>query len=227
MYFNIKNSDLSADLTYTFTAPNGEPITKIIFDAGSSSSYKLGIESVNAIDYETDFQFDAAYSLTDQDGDSDSGTVTVALDGDSQIVFKGTEALITGGGKSDVSDTLLFETTDTIDFGALNTNDGEAYSAGGITRLTEFETFDLGGNSVDMSLENLSYADVLAITDADNALTIIGDTEDSVQFAASDGWTVDGVTTADSEGRTFTIYGNDADNAFQLLVQTDIDDTIV
>jgi VCBS repeat-containing protein len=91
----IKNSSLDANGFYTITAPGDELISQLTFEAGSQSSFKLGIESVSSVQYDPSFTLDLTYQLTDGSGDSDTGTIQLTLGGgDAVIGTSGNDTLV-------------------------------------------------------------------------------------------------------------------------------------
>ncbi|NHO66351.1 cadherin-like domain-containing protein, partial [Aestuariicella hydrocarbonica] len=210
--FYISNADLDAEGFYTIQSPTGEPITKLEFLAGSSSSFKLGVESVTQISYDVDFDMQLSYAVTDGNGDTDSGRVTVTLDGDDAFIYDSNDRLIDGGNGED---TLMLMTSESINFGAVDDD-----------RIRNMEVIDLntdadGSNSAH-TLGGLTLADVSGMTDADNELTILGDSGDTVALA-DDGaseWYLAGTET--SGGISYDIYLHPEDSSVPLKIQQGI-----
>jgi large repetitive protein len=110
--YYITNASLSADGKYTILAPQGALIKELIFEAGSQSSFKLGIESVSALQYNgEDAELNITYQLSDADGDSATGTISLTLSssdavigtsGDDVLIGTGFNDLILGGADDDV-----------------------------------------------------------------------------------------------------------------------------
>jgi len=100
--YHITNASLNANSTYTIVAPGGELIEKLVFESGSQSSFKLGIESVTAVEYDVNFDLQLNYQLTDADGDSASGTISLTLDGDNTITGTTGDDVLLGGSSADV-----------------------------------------------------------------------------------------------------------------------------
>ncbi len=99
----IRNADISADGTYTIKAPEGALIKELVFEAGSQSSFKLGIESVTAVQYQgEDAQLDITYQLTDVDGDSATGTLSLTLSNSDAIIGTSGNDTLTGTDFNDV-----------------------------------------------------------------------------------------------------------------------------
>jgi Ca2+-binding RTX toxin-like protein len=99
----VTNADLSADSTFVVTSPDGQAFTKLEFEAGTTSSYKLGLESISTIDYNAAFDMRLAYQITDGNGDLDRGVLTVALsDGQAINGTANADANLLGGDGDDV-----------------------------------------------------------------------------------------------------------------------------
>ncbi|NOR51952.1 MAG: hypothetical protein GQ470_04975, partial [Gammaproteobacteria bacterium] len=201
---NITNADLDADGFYTISDSGGLSMTTIVFEAGSSSSFKLGIESISSITTDVDFDMQLAYSIADGDGDSASGLVTITLDGDDSIIYNSADAVIDGGSGTD---TLIIPASETLDFSLIN----------------NIEKIDLEQGSAD-SL-SITYDDVLGSTDAANQLTILGEAADSVTLDNSvQTWTDTGTTVNDADGiHTYNVYtSTDGVTAVTLWVDQDV-----
>jgi Ca2+-binding RTX toxin-like protein len=97
----VQNSDFAADGTYTVSAPGGELITSLVFEAGAQSAYKIGIASISSVQYSTDINMGLSYNVTDADGDKSTGTINVALDGTKLIVGTSGVDTLTGGAAND------------------------------------------------------------------------------------------------------------------------------
>ncbi|MDH3998703.1 MAG: hypothetical protein OET90_07670, partial [Desulfuromonadales bacterium] len=184
------------EMNYTITAPSGNTFIGVEFLAGNESSFKLGIESISSISYNTDFDMQLGYDITDSDGDSDSGTVTISLDGDETILYDATKSAIDagdeqfGGGGDD--DVLVLDTGVSIDF-------DDSITA---PELSNFEIFDLTQNGAH-ALTNISVQDVTDMTDSGNALAINADVGDSVQLTTE--WQQIGATDVYEDIATQTI----------------------
>jgi Ca2+-binding RTX toxin-like protein len=100
--YYVTNANLDADGKYTITAPGGELIETLVFESGSQSSFKLGIESVSAVKYDVNFDLALDYQLTDVDGDSATGTISITLDGDNAIIGTAGDDVLLGGSSNDV-----------------------------------------------------------------------------------------------------------------------------
>ncbi|WP_372880176.1 type I secretion C-terminal target domain-containing protein [Psychromonas sp.] len=211
---NIVNSDLSADNLYTITASSGLPISKLVFEGGSSSSFKLGVESISSITSEVDFDMVLSYNVTDVDGDTDSGLVTITLDGDDLFIYDSSAARIDAG---DGYDTLLLEANEMINFAVLDDD-----------RVKNFEVINLNlddddGNTAH-TLSGMTLADVVGLTDSDNELKIMGDAADKVELAwdgSGNNWTSNSTVTEDSV--TFNVYTHADDVSVTLKVEEGVE----
>ncbi|MDZ4251553.1 MAG: Ig-like domain-containing protein, partial [Sulfuritalea sp.] len=99
--YYITNADLDADGGYTIAAPGGELIEKLIFESGSQSSFKLGVESISSVKYDADFDMQLGYQISDSDGDSDSGAITISLDGNKVMMGTAGDDVLLGGSGDD------------------------------------------------------------------------------------------------------------------------------
>lgn len=99
--YYVTNASLDANGNYLITAPGGELIETLVFESGSQSSFKLGIETVSAVKYDVNFDLTLSYQLTDEDGDSATGTISVTLDGDNAIIGTAGDDVLLGGSASD------------------------------------------------------------------------------------------------------------------------------
>ncbi|MEZ0330434.1 MAG: beta strand repeat-containing protein, partial [Methylophilaceae bacterium] len=100
----ITNADLDVNGNYTISAPGGALIDTISFESGSQSSFKLGITSISAVQYSTDFNMQLSYNVTDTNGDADTGLINISLDGNN--IMTGTTAAdsLFGGAGNDTID---------------------------------------------------------------------------------------------------------------------------
>ncbi|MCF8177341.1 MAG: tandem-95 repeat protein [Sulfuritalea sp.] len=98
----VTNADLDASGGYTVASPDGALIEKLVFEAGSQSSFKLGLESISSVQYDVDFSLDLGYTITDVNGDSDSGTINISLDGDNAMAGTDNPNVLLGGAGDDV-----------------------------------------------------------------------------------------------------------------------------
>jgi Ca2+-binding RTX toxin-like protein len=102
--YYVTNANLDASGGYTIVAPGGELIQSLVFESGSQSSFKLGIESISSVKYDVNFDLQLSYQITDADGDSDTGTISVTLDGDNAIIgTAGNDVLLGGSGNDTIS----------------------------------------------------------------------------------------------------------------------------
>jgi VCBS repeat-containing protein len=88
--FHVTNASLDANGFFTIATPDGTLIDSIKFEAGSQSSFKLGIENVGIVNYDVNFQLSLDYQLTDANGDSAAGNISITLDGDNNATITGT-----------------------------------------------------------------------------------------------------------------------------------------
>ncbi|MCK4501614.1 MAG: hypothetical protein KAU22_01175, partial [Desulfuromonadales bacterium] len=174
------------DMKYTVLSPSGGTFMGVEFLAGNESSFKLGIESISAINYNLDFDMTLGYAITDANGDSDGGTVVISLDGDETILYDATKTAIDAGDEQfsagDGDDTLVLATAVDIDF-------DDSIPA---PELASFEIIDLTQNG-NHSLTNLSVQDVIDMTDGGDSLVINAEAGDSVQLTNE--WSQVGTTT--------------------------------
>jgi hypothetical protein len=91
--------------------------------------------------------------------------------------------------------------------------------------ISNIETIDLSYSVFANDISNLTLEDVLDITDGDNELRILGDSNDSVHFATGDGWATRGTPLAE-DGYTFDVYTNTGDSSVSVKVETTIADSI-
>jgi hypothetical protein len=115
-------------------------------------------------------------------------------------------------------DTLILSQGTNIDFTAFNTSN---------MALNDIEIINLHHNGAH-ELRNLSLEDVLAITDSNHTLTILGDSSDKVDFDGGNGWSKSGTSTGTINGasHTFDHYHNSGDLTVLVKVETAIADTI-
>ena len=100
-------------------------------------------------------------------------------------------------------------------------NDGMNLNFDNISDIKNIEVIDLtqGEHAVD----NLTFEDVLSMTDESNELTILGDNQDSVTLKNSTSqWQQQGVVS--ENGHTFDVYTNEG---VTVKIEQDINDTIV
>jgi len=146
---------------------------------------------------------------------------------------KGAELTISGVGIN-IGDALLTPTTgdDTLGY-----NDSKLIDAGaGNDRLIIFKNHELDFSKVqnveqvDLSvvgnhtMSNVSLTDIVGSTDANNHLTIFGDSNDSVDFVANENWTKGAQVT--EGGKTFDVYTTASDPSVEVKVEDAINDSI-
>ncbi|MDD2780625.1 vWA domain-containing protein, partial [Sulfuricurvum sp.] len=148
-------------------------------------------------------------SVTDADGDSTlDKPLSLVIGIDESFTFTGTAIDGHAG-----MDTLILQSNANIDFSAL-ANDV----------IKNIEVLDLAQNG-NHNLTNLSYADVIDMTDSNNTLKILGDsTSDKVQLTQADGWTNTGTVT--ESGHTFDIYMSHGINATDPTVTVKVEQII-
>jgi Mg-chelatase subunit ChlD len=197
-----QDSDYTSELEYTIRHSGGETIEKIEFLAGNESSFKLGIKGVSAVEYDTNFDMQLGYDITDSDGDSDGGNVVISLSGsnsgDNTITFEATKSAIDGGAGED---TLILNGSD-IDFSTLD------------TKIQNIEKIDM--TTGDSALTNLTLQDVIDMTDSNNTLVIEGDSADSVTFTTNDNWV------KENSGDGYTEYTNSDNSNVTLKINEEI-----
>ncbi|MDT8338620.1 MAG: cadherin repeat domain-containing protein [Sulfurimonas sp.] len=156
--------------------------------------------------------------------------VTVPNDGIIKVEFQSENTVDHGGDKeawsidnfeisgSNGEQLLTFEgessSGGTIDIGVLldQNNDFEGDAPDSVDEI------DL--SSGDYTLSNITLADVIDITDGDNVLKVTGESGDSVNNLADNGWVLDASPTIAEEG--YATYTNIADSSVQLLIDVDI-----
>jgi Ca2+-binding RTX toxin-like protein len=135
--------------------------------------------------------------------------------GNDTIVFDAADSVIDGGAGTD---TLILLSGTNIDFSVLDSS-----------KISNIETISLSQNG-DHTLTNLSYADVINMTDSNHTLTILGDSaNDKVQLTQADGWSNSGTVT--EAGHTFDVYtstgASATDPTVTVKVETVITDTVI
>ncbi|MDD2368061.1 MAG: hypothetical protein PHQ90_02085, partial [Sulfuricurvum sp.] len=148
----------------------------------------------------------------------DGGTGSDALYGgvgNETLVFDAADSVIDGGTGTD---SLILLTGTSIDFSALDSS-----------KISNIETINLSQNG-DHTLTNLSYADVINMTDSNHTLTILGDSaNDKVQLTQTDSWSHSGTVT--ESGHTFDVYTSNGasatDPTVTVKVETVITDTVI
>ncbi len=97
-------------------------------------------------------------------------------------------------------DTLMLNTDDlNIDFSTWNTGSNSVFK--------NIEAIDLGigGSTDNHNLTNITYSDVVNMTDSDNDLYILGDGSDTVDFTGT-GWSNTGPASVDVNGASHIMY---------------------
>jgi hypothetical protein len=97
----ITNADLDSNGNYTITASGGALIDTITFESGSQSSFKLGITSISAVQYSSDFNMQLSYNVTDANGDADTGLINISLDGNNIMTGTAAADSLFGGSGND------------------------------------------------------------------------------------------------------------------------------
>ena len=218
---DLKNADLTND-SYVIQSSNGKAMTNIDFTAGSTSSYKLGIDSITQIDYNGDFEMQLDYTITDDtDSDSDNGTATIKFDGNNTVT--GTSA----------DEFIIYDSNDTLNDAGTGTDSlildsGISLDFDNVSGLSNFENIDLSqtGNH---SLSNLEIQDVIDMTDSNNVMKLLGDAGDSVTLKNGNGgnWEDTG-TDENIDGQSYDLYSKTGDNsAVTLKIDQDITTNII
>ena len=151
----------------------------------------------------------------------------------------GTTLTINGGGTVDssvlsptASDDVLGYNDTTVNTGA---GDDRLIIFDGVevdfTKVSNVETidFEVTGNH---TISDLTLAQVIAVTDANNSLKIFGDALDNVDFDVNDNWVKNDATnphggsTVSEDGKTFDVYTSTNDLSVEVKVQVDITDAI-
>jgi hypothetical protein len=122
-------------------------------------------------------------------------------DGDDTIVFDADDLIIDGGTGID---TLILNQDDGIDFSSLE------------TEITNIEKIDLSAEGTN-KLTNLSLEQIVSMTDENDSLTILGDSEDSVQLTDLEAWGE--ATVVELDGIEFNHF---VQNDVNLYIQTDV-----
>jgi len=137
------------------------------------------------------------------------GAANLTADNDQLLYNPGSNIDALGG-----IDTLVLLSSQGINFNGLSDT------------IANIEQIDLTANGA-QQLTNLLLSDVLALTDNDKALTILGDAADSVSLsnATAKNWSKSGTDTIDS--KTFDVYTNSGDSTVKVNIQQDIELNIV
>jgi len=127
---------------------------------------------------------------------------TTASSGDDTLIYEGAALDGLGG-------------TDTVVLGgaALNFSD-----------LSNIEILDLVSGNNAVTPPNLTFSDVISMTDSNNDLKILGDSGDTVTLATADGWSLTG--SVNEAGVDFNVYANSNDATVELKIQDQVNDSI-
>jgi len=165
---------------------------------------------------------------------SGDDTITGTADAETLYGHSGNDTIDGGGGADTIyagsgDDTITYDSADTvIDGGAgndtlvLESGGSITIDAAAIAKLDNIENIDLSQNG-NHTVDNLSINDLIDITDADNELTILGDSGDTVNLHNGDGgnWVASG--TVSENGHTFDVYDLSSDaSVLTLKVEHDI-----
>jgi Ca2+-binding RTX toxin-like protein len=147
------------------------------------------------------------------DGGADKDTL-IGGSGDDTLIYDSSDTgsnVIDGG---DGRDTLIIQNATVMDFSNTILSD----------RINNIEVIDLVSGQFAGSITNLTYQDVIGITDINKTLYILGDGSDQVHFASGNGWAKGVATTVD--GITYDSYSNSNDSGVHVYVQQQISDSI-
>jgi Ca2+-binding RTX toxin-like protein len=207
--YHIANASLDANGIYTITAPGNELISQLVFESGTQSSFKLGIESVSSVQYDPSFTLDLTYQLTDGSGDSDTGTIQLTLGGgDAVLGTPGDDVLngtiyndIISGGAGD--DTLTGGAGDDVFKWSL----ADAGTAGtpAVDVITDFNT---AANTDKLDLRDLLTGEAHTAASLDNFLHFEKSGSDTIVHVSSNGGFSSGYNFA-NEVQTITLQGVD------------------
>ena len=198
------------------------------------------------------FDYTANGSTAHVDVTQDSGRNLDGTDGNDILISnngqpdihagKGNDILIGSNGNDYLygeagNDTLVYNPnngiidggtgTDTLVFTQQNPNIDFSYWYSNNEPISGIEVLDL--SKANVNLVNISYRDVLDITDNSGKLTILGDVSDNVDFSNDGGWSkaATPVTEAvNGVNHTFEVYTNSHDSTVLVKVEQNIHDTI-
>ncbi|APW64754.1 hypothetical protein LPB137_02285 [Poseidonibacter parvus] len=187
-----------------------------------------GIGSKITLDFKTgEYSYTVNSSLSGKEYSESLSTSVIDRDGDSitkDIILKvNTSKTGTGG-----NDTMLFDDTQALDFLAGNDSlvldnginlDFDTKNA----TINNVEKIDLNSNG-NHNITNLGIQDVIDMTDSNNILQILGNSQDSVNLKNGDGgnW-VDTGNNDTIDGQDYDIYSKSGDNtAVTLKIDQDI-----
>ena len=177
--------------------------------------------------------------------ESDTGdTINIQNDGDNVWAKQGTTNVyedvngatltINGGGTIDESAINATASDDVLGYNDTNAIDGGAGSDRLIifdtkevdfTKVTNVETIDYSIVG-DHTVTDLTLSDVIAITDSNNSLKILGDASDNVDFDAADNWVKNVSGQVTEGGKTFDVYTSANDTSVEVKVQQEVNDSI-
>jgi hypothetical protein len=212
--FTVTNADLDASGKYMIVAPGNELIKELTFEAGTQSSFKLGIESVSAVSYDPAFTLDLTYQITDGSGDSDTGTIALTLGGgDAVFGTPGNDTLV-GTSFADIisggvgNDTLTGGAGDDVFKWSL----ADAGTAGtpAVDIITDFNT---AANTDKLDLRDLLTGEAHTAASLDNFLHFEKSGSDTIVHVSSDGGFSSGYNSA-NEVQTITLQGVDLVGSF-------------
>lgn len=178
--------------TYTITDIAASDINSLSFVQSAMS----GNVSVNAYMVESDGSTSAPVAGTDFNVNISAVTPT---GGDDALLYSG--LAIDGGGGTD---TVSLKSGITLDF----------------TKLDNIEKVDLTANG-DHDVTSLTLQDVVDMTDSNNTLEIIGDTNDSVAAVDTTGWT----KSSETDNGTSVTYAYSKDGSSDSITLT-VDDNV-
>jgi Ca2+-binding RTX toxin-like protein len=212
--YYITNASLDANSAYTIVAPGGELIETLVFESGSQSSFKLGIESVSAVEYDVNFDLQLDYQLTDEDLESATGTISLTLDGDNTIIGTVGDDVLLGGSSADVisggagNDTLAGGLGSDVFHWSL----ADAGTAGtpAVDVITDFNT---AANTDKLDLRDLLTGEAHTAASLDNFLHFEKSGSDTIVHVSSNGGFSSGYNSA-NEVQTITLQGVDLVGGF-------------
>ena len=167
----VKNASLDASGMYTITAPGNELISQLVFEAGTQSSFKLGIESVSSVQFDPSFTLDLTYQLTDGSGDSDTGTIQLTLGGGDAVLGTPGDDVLSGTVYNDIlsggagDDTLTGGAGDDVFKWSLA--DAGAAGTPAVDTITDFNT---AANTDKLDLRDLLTGEAFNAASLDNYL---------------------------------------------------------
>jgi hypothetical protein len=205
----ITNASLDASGIYTITVPGNELISQLVFESGTQSSFKLGIESVSSVQYDPSFTLDLTYQLTDGSGDSDTGTIQLTLGGGDAVLGTPGDDILNGTVYNDIisggagDDTLTGGAGDDVFKWSL----ADAGTAGtpAVDVITDFNT---AANTDKLDLRDLLTCEAHTAASLDNFLHFEKSGSDTIVHVSSNGGFSSGYNFA-NEVQTITLQGVD------------------